>query len=88
MSRELGLGSPFYQLHSPKEAPNIYSGAVHFKDSPLFPKPLGDVRNVFGQKNAKEQCARAVWEVLKDLAKKRGVQVAEISEDEDAVMET
>ena len=44
----------------------------------MFPKPLGEVRNVYGRKNAKEDCARGVLEVLNDLAKKRGVDLDEV----------
>lgn len=41
---------------------------------------MGEVRNVYGKKNAKEECARGVWEALKDLAKKRGLDVEDVSE--------
>lgn len=34
------------------------------------------MRNVFGKKNAKEECARGVWEVLKGVARDRGVGIA------------
>lgn len=40
------------------------------------------MRNVFGKKSAKEECARGVWQVLRGLAKERGVEV-EISSGED-----
>lgn len=43
---------------------------------------MGEVRNVFGKKSAKEECARGVWQVLGKLARERGVEV-EISSDED-----
>lgn len=88
LSNVLGLGAPFYQLVSKPEAPAIFSGAAHFTTTPLFTKPLGEVRNVYGRKNAKEECARSVLEILKDLAKKRGVNLDEvIGAEEDVTME-
>lgn len=88
LSAVLGLGAPFYQLTSKPDAPAIFSGAAHFTSSPLFPKPLGEVRNVYGKKNAKEECARSVLDILEDLAKKRGVNLGEVFEkDGDVAME-
>lgn len=43
---------------------------------------MGEVRNVFGKKNAKEECAKAVWEVLREVARERGVDVEEVEEEE------
>lgn len=55
--------------------------------NPIFPKPLGEVFNVYGKKNAKEDCARGVLEVLMDLARKRGVDLHEVfGNDEDLEM--
>ena len=86
LSKELGLGQPFYQLASQPEAPSLFSGAAHFTSTPIFPKPLGVIRNVHGKKNAKEESARGVWEVLKDLAKKRGLDVEDVPGDGDVAM--
>lgn len=44
------------------------------------------MRNVFGKKNAKEECARGVWEVLREVARDRGMEIEvgdEEEEDED-----
>ena len=66
------------------DAPNILTGAAYFRCEPQFPGPVGEVRNIFGKKNAKEECAKGVWEVLHALAKKRGIKVDEVdNEDED-----
>ena len=81
LSIELGLGQPFYQLSSQPAAPSLFSGAAHFTSTPIFPKAVGEVRNVHGKKNAKEECARGVWEVLKEMAKKRGLVVEDVSEE-------
>jgi len=59
----------------------MVSAAATFPSSPLFPKPLGEVRNVYGKKNAKEECAKGVWSVLSALAVSRGTKIDEIEED-------
>ena len=72
----LGLTPPTYRLSpSSASAPNILSGAAYFLNEPRFPDRYGEVRNIFGKKAAKEECARGVWEVLRDLAANRGVDV-------------
>ena len=42
-----------------------------------MPKEIGEVKNIFGKKNAKEEMAKGVWEVLQALAQKRNVRVEE-----------
>ncbi|KAI9754774.1 MAG: hypothetical protein M4579_004559 [Chaenotheca gracillima] len=71
----LGFHAPGYRLESDPKMPMIWSGAAYFPDDPILQGPLGEVRNVYGKKDAKEQCARAVLEVLKAVADKRGVVV-------------
>ncbi len=36
---------------------------------------------MFGKKNAKEECSRGLWEVLRELARGRGVAVGEMEEE-------
>ena len=59
----------------------MFSGAAYFSGDALhYPSlkgEVGEVRNVYGKKNAKEECARGVWEALKGVAKERGVDFAE-----------
>ena len=72
----LGLSAPTYRLSaSSVSAPNLLSGAAYFPGEPRFPDKYGEVRNIFGKKSAKEECARGVWEVLRELAANRGVDV-------------
>ncbi len=40
-----------------------------------MPAQIGEVRHVFGKKNAKEEIAKGVWEILQELAAKRNVKV-------------
>ncbi|KAL9615405.1 MAG: hypothetical protein Q9167_000234 [Letrouitia subvulpina] len=81
----LGLPPPTYRfLPASPETPNLLTGGAVFppgQPEPLVQGPLGEVRNVFGKKSAKEECARGVWEVLRRLAKKRGVEIEEVGED-------
>lgn len=68
----LQLPQPTYRLAPNPLAPlpNILSGAAYFTQSsvsdshPLLVGPVGEVRNVYGKKNAKEECARGVFQVL------------------------
>lgn len=67
----LQLPQPTYRLAPNPLAPvpNILTGAAYFAESaihrhPLLVGPVGEVRNVFGKKNAKEECARGVFRVL------------------------
>lgn len=53
----------------------MLSGYASFPNQSGMPKQIGEVRNVFGKKNAKEGIAEGVWDVLKELAEKRGVKM-------------
>ena len=67
---------PTYHLQASSPAtPSMLSGFAKFSNEPLFPDPIGEVRNLFGRKAAKEECARGVWKVLMAEAAKRGVGV-------------
>lgn len=75
----LGLKTPQYVLAAASaSAPSIFSGHASFPNEPELPKEIGEVRNVFGKKNAKEAIAKGVWEVLRKLAEKRGATISEI----------
>ncbi len=79
----LGLTVPTYRfVATSPSTPNLLSGAAYFVGQPMFPGPVGEVRNVFGKKSAKEECARGVWQVLRRLARSKGVEM-EISSEED-----
>ena len=77
----LGLNTPQYILNAVNaNAPNILSGYVCFPGSSGGlgeDARVGEVRNVFGKKNAKEEVARGAWEVLLDLAQQRGLKFEE-----------
>ncbi|KAL9604260.1 MAG: hypothetical protein Q9219_000658 [cf. Caloplaca sp. 3 TL-2023] len=76
----LSLTPPIYRLGPTNpSAPNLLSGAAYFSgDAAYIPRlkdAVGEVRNVFGKKNAKEECARGVWEALREVARERGVEI-------------
>lgn len=67
----LELPLPAYRIAPNRLAtvPNLLAGAAYFAESaihrhPLLAGPVGEVRNVFGKKNAKEECARGVFQLL------------------------
>lgn len=67
----LQLPQPIYRLAPNPLAtvPNLLAGAAYFPESaihrhPLLVGPVGEVRNVFRKKNAKEECAKEVFQVL------------------------
>jgi len=57
----------------------MMSGYATFVNAPSMPAQIGEVRNIFGRKNAKEDVAKGVWEALKELASKRNVNIDEKS---------
>lgn len=74
----LGLQAPQYILRAASDlAPNMLSGFATFPNEPLLPKEIGEVRSVYGKKNAKEEIAKGVWGVLQTLAEGRGVKFSE-----------
>ena len=80
----LGLHTPQYVFEPASDlAPHILNGYASFPNEPGLPKKIGEVRNVFGKKNAKEEVAKGVWEELQKLAKKRGVEICETDNIED-----
>ncbi|KAL9007076.1 MAG: hypothetical protein Q9188_000199 [Gyalolechia gomerana] len=81
----LSFTAPVYRFQPTNpSAPNLLSGAAYFTGDasyhPLLKDAVGEVRNVFGKKNAKEECAKGVWEVLREVARERGVEVEEVDE--------
>ena len=74
MSQRLGFGTPVYNV-TPTN-PEI-SGSAFFDCTATFPPstglygPVASVSNVYGKKNAKEDCAREVCAVLEAIREKR-----------------
>lgn len=71
----LGLPLPLYRFSPNPDAPvgNILSGAAYFPDNPLLSGPVGMVRNVFGKKKARDECAREVYMALMQIAREKNL---------------
>lgn len=67
----LGLAQCEYRFQPDPRAPGFLSGAAYFPQDPLVGGPIGEVRNVFGKKAAKEECAKGVLEFLEGVRKER-----------------
>ena len=85
----LGLPTPQYVLGPASDlAPNMISGYAFFPNQPSLPKEIGEVRNIYGKKNAKEEIAKGLWQVMQELAAQRGASISEIDgpgeDDEDS----
>ncbi|KAL6713947.1 hypothetical protein ACLMJK_008441 [Lecanora helva] len=79
----LGLTAPTYIIRPESAlAPNMLSGFATFQNAPQLPDEIGEIRNVFGKKKAKEEIARSVWHALEALAAERNVQIREQSGDD------
>ena len=75
----LGLSPPQYKLAPASAlAPNMLSGYASFPGQPGVPEQIGEARNVYGKRNAKEEVAEGVWKFLLELAKKRDVIIKEV----------
>ena len=79
------LGLPQAQYHLSTAAldmaPSMVSGYATFPNTNGFSAllgQLGEVRNVFGRKNAREEIAKNVWALLVEVAEQRGFPVREV----------
>jgi hypothetical protein len=66
----LGICAPEYREMSKSNA--VYSYAAFFTQDPHISRgqPVGRVDDIFGRKNAKEECAKLVLRHLKDYLAK------------------
>ena len=69
---QLSLGTPEYRFTpSTPGIPDVHTVSCFFKDGGVHAGPIGEVRNVFGKKKAKEECARLTLSYLSDLKRQR-----------------
>ena len=66
----LGFSPPRYELEKADDTA-FWSGYAFFPGNPIIDGKVGKVRNVFGQKNAKEEIAEEVYRFLKDIERQR-----------------
>jgi len=62
---------PKYEIEKVSEGAPIYNGYAHFQGDPRIEGKIGEVKDVFGQKNAKEKIAEEVFAFLKDIERQR-----------------
>lgn len=68
----LNLGTPEWCFtHEDPAVPDIHTVFCSFKNSGGHEGPIGEVRNIFGKKKAKEECARLTLQYLTELKEKR-----------------
>jgi hypothetical protein len=71
LSTLLSLGTPEWVFTPSPSAPDFYSVACFFTSGGPHAGPIGEVRNVFGKKKAKEECARRAVEYLEEVYRMR-----------------
>jgi hypothetical protein len=72
LSIALGLGTPEWRIHaSDPAARDFHTVACYFKYGGPHGGPIGEVRNIFGKKKAKEECARLTVAYLQDVKQRR-----------------
>ncbi|UPX13096.1 uncharacterized protein EKO05_0003623 [Ascochyta rabiei] len=68
----LNLGTPEWRYMNESPAvPDIHTVSCYFKNGGAHEGPIGEVRNIFGKKRAKEECARLTLQYLTQLKEKR-----------------
>ena len=79
MAPLMGLPAPQYHTEpASAAAPNLLNGYATFNGVPALQGPVGQARNVYGKRNAREEVAKGVWEVLRVLAASRGFEPKEM----------
>lgn len=68
----LNLSTPEYRFtYSNPNVSDIHTVSCYFKNGGAHEGPIGEVRNIFGKKNAKNECARKTLQYLTDLKSER-----------------
>jgi hypothetical protein len=71
---KLGFGPPRYELEKVDDN-SFWRGYAFFPGNPLIEGKVGEVRNVWGHDNAKQEIAQVVYSFLKDIERQRGEQL-------------
>jgi hypothetical protein len=68
----LGLSTPEYRFsYTDPGVPDIHTVSCWFKNGGVHEGPVGEVRNIFGKKNARIECARKTLQYLTTLKDER-----------------
>lgn len=70
---KLGCAQPIYKILPDPRVPSMWSGAAYFPHDPAVGsvQPIGEVRNVYGKKKAREEVAKKVLKHLKAMQAER-----------------
>lgn len=71
LAHMLGIKSPTYVIGLEPDSVALYSGYAYFPGEPLIEGKVGEFRNVWAKKAAKEECARDVLKFLQGIEKHR-----------------
>ena len=71
LAATLTLPTPEWRFTAHPSDPTFHTVACFFRGAGPHEGPIGEVRNVFGKKKAKEECARLTLEYLTEVRDKR-----------------
>ncbi|RMZ73759.1 double-stranded rna-binding [Pyrenophora seminiperda CCB06] len=71
LATTLALATPEYHFSPNPQDPTFHTVSCHFRDGGPHAGPLGEVRNVYGKKRAKEECARLTFVYLEGERERR-----------------
>ncbi|KAJ4399329.1 hypothetical protein N0V91_009518 [Didymella pomorum] len=72
LAHMLGLSTPEYRFsYTDPGVPDIHTVSCWFKNGGVHEGPVGEVRNIFGKKNARIECARKTLQYLTTLKDER-----------------
>jgi hypothetical protein len=71
LAGRLGFDPPQYELSKVIPDGPLWNGYAHFGGDPRIDGPIGEVKSVYGMKNAKEAIATEVVKFLKSIEKHR-----------------
>jgi len=71
LAHRLGFSPPTYEINRISEEAPFYNGHAHWPNDPRISGKVGEVTNVYGQKNAKEMIAQEVFAFLTDIERQR-----------------
>ncbi|KAG9234247.1 hypothetical protein BJ875DRAFT_461944 [Amylocarpus encephaloides] len=71
LCKRLGFEIPRYELTKNTDNAALWSGYAHFGGDPRIDGPVGEVKNIYGQKSAKELIAEELVSFLKSIEKHR-----------------
>lgn len=71
LCHKLGFGMPKYEIERSSIVAPLYSGYAHFQGDVRLENRIGVVRDVYGQKAAREQIAEELVRFLRDIERQR-----------------